>query len=150
MSQSDKKPACADESLTSLTSSHSGVRTWVVCLCADWCGACQAYRAVFSQTAEAVSQTHPGCRFVWVDVEDQADLVGDLEIETFPTLLVGDSDSLSFFGAVTPQPDVLRRLVNSLLQPGAAQIAHRPATQRIIGQLADLPELWLRTESLNR
>lgn len=105
---------------------------------------------MFSQTAEAVFQTHRDCRFVWIDVEDQADLVDDLEIETFPTLLVGDSDGLNFFGAVTPQADVLRRLVSSLLQPGAAKIAHRPATQRIIGQLADSPELWLRTESLNR
>ena len=94
--------------------------------------------------------TYPDCRFVWIDVEDQADLVGDLEIETFPTLLVGNDEGLNFLGAVTPQPDVLRRMVNSLLEPGAARVAHRPATQRMIDQLADLPELWLRTESLKR
>ena len=105
---------------------------------------------MFSQTAEAVFQTHRDGRFVWIDVEDQADLVGDLEIETFPTLLVGNDEGLNFLGPVTPQPDVLRRLVSSLLQPGAAQIAHRPATQRIIGQLADFPGLWLRTDALNR
>ena len=122
----------------------------MVCLCADWCGACKAYRGVFSQLAEALVQTYPDCRFVWIDVEDQADLVGDLEIETFPTLLVGNDHGLNFLGAVTPQPDVLRRLVTSLLEPGATRTAHQPATQRIIDQLADLPEFWLRTESLNR
>ena len=94
--------------------------------------------------------TYPDCRFVWIDVEDQADLVGDLEIETFPTLLVGNDEGLNFLGPVTPQPDVLRRLVNSLLEPGAARVAHRPATQRIIDQLAACPELWLRTEQLKR
>lgn len=83
-------------------------------------------------------------------MEDQADLVGNLDIETFPTLLVGSSDGLNFLGAVTPQPDVLRRLLHSMLQPGAARLSHQPATQRIIDQLAELPELWLRTESLNQ
>ena len=100
--------------------------------------------------AKALGYTHPECRFVWIDVEDQADLVGDLEIETFPTLLVGNDEGLKFLGAVTPQPEVLRRMVNSLLQPGAPRLSHQPATQRIIGQLAVLPELWFHTESLNR
>ena len=94
--------------------------------------------------------TYPDCRFVWIDVEDQADLVGDLDIETFPTLLVASDEGLNFLGAVTPQPEVLRRLVTSMLKPGAAQMAHRAATQRIIDQLTDLPELWLRTEQLKR
>lgn len=146
MPQSDKNPTSADQSLTKPS---PGVAFWVVCLCADWCGACKAYRGVFSQVADALAKMHPDCRFVWVDVEDQADLVGDLEIETFPTLLAASIDGLNFLGAVTPQPGVLRRLVNSLLEPGAAQIEHRPATQRVIDQMADRPELWLRTESLN-
>ena len=147
MSQSDKNSTSSDESLN-LPS--VGIRSWVVCLCADWCGACKSYRGVFSQMAESLMDTYPDCRFVWIDVEDQADLVGDLEIETFPTLLVGNDEGLKFLGAVTPQPDVLRRMVNSLLQPGAARLSHQPATQRIIDQLADLPELWFHTESLNR
>ena len=72
-------------------------------------------------------------------MEDRADLVGDLDIETFPTLLVGNRDGLNFLGAVTPQSDVLRRLLHSLLQPDAARLAHQPATQRIIDQLAESP-----------
>ena len=147
MPQSDKNSTRADESLTP---PRPGIRSWVVCLCADWCGACKAYRGVFSQLAEGLMDTYPDCRFVWIDVEDQADLVGDLEIETFPTLLVGNDEGLNFLGAVTPQPDVLRRLVHSLLQLGAPRIAHQPATQRIIDQLAACPELLLRTESLKR
>ena len=112
----------------------------MVCLCADWCGACQAYRDVFSQTADALAPTYPDWQFVWIDVEDQADLVGDLDIETFPTLLVGNSDGLNFLGAVTPQLDVLRRLLHSLLQPDAARLTHQPATQRIIDRLAGRPK----------
>ena len=133
MPQSDKNSASADQSLTQ---PPGGIRSWVVCLCADWCGACKAYRDVFSELAGALAQTHPDCRFVWVDVEDQADLVGDLDIETFPTLLIGNRSGLNFFGAVTPQPDVLRRLLHSLLEPGAVRVAHQPATQRIFDRLA--------------
>ena len=147
MLKSDKNSTRADESLTP---PPPGIGSWVVCLCADWCGACKAYRDVFLQTAEALTDAYPDCRFIWIDVEDPADLVGDLEIETFPTLLVASDDGLNFLGAVTPQPDVLRRVVHSLLQPGAVRMEHQPATQRIIDQLADLPGLWLRTESLNR
>ena len=99
--------------------------------------------------AESLMDTYPDCRFVWIDVEDQSDLVGDLEIETFPTLLVGNVEGLKFLGTLTPQPDVLRRMVNSLLQPGAARLSHQPAAQRIIDQLAELPELWVHIESLN-
>lgn len=147
MPQSYKNSTSPDQSLIPPA---LGFRPWVVCLCADWCGTCKSYRGVFSQLAEALVQAYPECRFVWIDVEDQGDLVGDLEIETFPTLLVGNDEGLNFLGAVTPQPDVLHRLVTSLLEPGATRTAHRPATQRVIDQLADLPELWLRTESPNR
>lgn len=124
--------------------------SWVVCLCADWCRACKDYRGVFSQMAQELAEKYPDSRFVWIDVEDSADLVGDLDIETFPTLLVGNDHGLNFLGAVTPQPEVLSRLLHSLLEPGARRMVHRPATQRIIDRLADLPELWLQTELLSR
>ena len=113
----------------------------MVCLCADWCSACKAYRNVFSQVSNALAHTHSDCRLIWLDVEDQADLVGDLDIETFPTLLAGNERGLSFFGAVTPQADVLRRLIDSLLEPGAEQVVHLPETRRIIEQLEGLPQL---------
>ena len=147
MPQSDKNSTSADKSLTPPC---LRIRSWVVCLCADWCSACKAYRGVFSQLAEALAHNYPDCRFVWIDVEDQSDLVGDLEIETFPTLLVASDEGMNFLGAVTPQPEVLSRLLYSLLEPGARRMAHPPATQRIIDRLADLPELWLQTELLNR
>ena len=68
---------------------------WVVCLCADWCGLCRDYRAVLEEVAHRFS----GNRFVWLDIEDQADWVGDMDIETFPTLLVADTAGVLFFGS---------------------------------------------------
>src|SRR5256885_5693539 len=90
---------------------------WVVCLCAQWCGVCNQYRSTF---AELASQ-FPQMRFVWLDVEDREDVAGDLDIETFPSLLVADGERARFLGPVLPQAGVVARMLQSLAQdPGAA------------------------------
>lgn len=83
---------------------------WAVCLCANWCGTCRDYRPLFDDLA----RTHPQMRFVWVDVEDDADLAGDLDVETFPTLLIADGTKARFLGPLLPQAPVLARLLASL------------------------------------
>ena len=102
--------------------------TWqVVCLCAQWCGACREWRPLFDSVAAA----HPGLRFAWVDIEDQADAVAEVDIETFPTLLVAKGGQVRFYGAVQPSQVQLGRLLASLLadvRTGVAAIdARAPA-----------------------
>jgi len=100
-------------------------RWWAVCLCADWCGTCRDYRAVF----DALALEHPGVRFVWVDIEDEADVAGDLDVETFPTLLIAEGDAVRFLGPLLPQAPVLARLLASLRagQGGAVASAEAQA-----------------------
>ena len=93
-------------------------RRWVACLCADWCGICRDYRPVFEQ----VAAEHPGLPFLWLDIEEQAALVGDLDIETFPTLLIADGAALRFAGPLLPHAGTLARLVGSL-EADAAPVA---------------------------
>ncbi len=93
--------------------------TWVVCLCAAWCGVCRDYRAAFDE----IAASRPDARFVWVDVEDEADLAGDVDVDTFPTLLVGQRGSARFFGPLLPQAAVLRRLLESLSAPAGGTLA---------------------------
>lgn len=81
----------------------------VACLCADWCRICDSYRDDFA----ALRQQHPGVRFVWVDIEDDSELVDDLEVETFPTLLIGRGEQLCFVGPVLPQPAAAQRLIQA-------------------------------------
>jgi len=87
----------------------------LACLCAAWCRTCDAYRATLDGVvAELVDlgTLHPAR---WIDIEDEAGLVGDVDIETFPTLLVyDDAGRVRFAGPVTPQPETLRRLLLSL------------------------------------
>jgi hypothetical protein len=37
-------------------------------------------------------------RFAWLDIEDQSDLVGDLDIGNLPTVLMADAQGTRFFG----------------------------------------------------
>jgi thioredoxin-like negative regulator of GroEL len=83
---------------------------WVICLCAEWCGACREWRETFMQVAAA----HPQLRFAWVDVEDEADAMGDIDIETFPTVLIAREHQPLFLGPVQPSAAQLTRLIASL------------------------------------
>lgn len=81
----------------------------VACLCAQWCGTCTEYQPLFAQ----LQADFPGARFVWVDIEDEADLVDPIEVENFPTILIAQGEQPRFFGTVMPHLETLRRLIQS-------------------------------------
>ncbi|MBI1890663.1 MAG: thioredoxin family protein [Burkholderiales bacterium] len=84
--------------------------SWAIyCLCAEWCDVCKAYRVNFDAWADEQA-SH---RFIWIDIEDQADLVGDIDVENFPTLLFQYGDTVAFFGPVLPDIAVAKRLLAS-------------------------------------
>ena len=122
---------------------------WVVCLCADWCGVCRDYRAVFEQVSCTAASGGSATRFAWVDVEDHADLVGDLDVETFPTVLIANASGVRFLGPVTPQANVLLRLLESI---DSAADAHAAATAMpgaadcapLLKALPVRAELWIQ------
>ncbi|MEP6588521.1 MAG: thioredoxin family protein [Polaromonas sp.] len=114
--------------------------TWVICLCADWCGLCRDYQAVFAQMAAR----YPGFRFAWLDIEDQADLVGDIDVETFPTVLMADAQGIRFFGPLTPQAHTLSRLLDSLGSSSLQVAPHEPATRQLLEALKAAPEHWVK------
>ena len=76
----------------------------VLCLCAQWCGVCREFRVAF----EAAQARFPDLLFEFVDVEDEAAL-DELDIETFPTLVMGTADSIVFAGPILPQAGTLER-----------------------------------------
>jgi thioredoxin 1 len=92
---------------------------WVVaCLCAAWCGTCNDYQAGFTAWAEQ----RPDIRFVWIDIEDQADVVGDLDIVNFPTLLIQRGDIVAFFGTVLPDLRLADRLLLAQVEKSDAML----------------------------
>lgn len=82
----------------------------VVCYCAAWCDTCTAYRVKF----DALADTHPATLFIWVDIEDHADWLGEEDVENFPTLSVRLGERHVFFGPMLPHIGHLERLLDSL------------------------------------
>ena len=88
-----------------LPADHDSDDFLVICLCAEWCGICRDYRPAFL----AMAADFPGTQFRWLDVEDHADLLGDREIENFPTLHIQRGNDVLFFGTMLPHHAHLRR-----------------------------------------
>ena len=111
---------------------------WIVaCLCAAWCGTCAAYRATFDDLAAR----HPDKFFVWIDIEDQADLVGDLDVENFPTLLIQHHELVAFYGTMLPDAGIAHRLLQSTAAQSDIELQHLTSNN---------PEraAWQRTSNL--
>ena len=106
-------------------------RGLVVCLCAAWCGVCGDYRARFTQ----VQAKFPLLEFVWIDIEDEADLLHPLDIEDFPTLLLAVGEEPRFFGPLTPQSEMLERLVRAQIQDAGAPALTNPAVVALLGRI---------------
>ncbi len=109
----------------------------IACLCANWCGTCRDYGATFDA---AIATLGAAGRGMWIDIEDDASLVEDVDVENFPTLLIARGGRLLFFGTITPQPATLARLMSSALAdalPAPASIPEVEAlVQRLVGRAA--------------
>jgi thioredoxin 1 len=88
----------------------------VVCLCAAWCDTCTEFRVAFDR----IAGRHPDMRFVWLDIEDDSDLCGDIDVENFPTLAIYRGDALLHFGVSLPQEGTVARLVDAMAAAGEA------------------------------
>jgi thioredoxin len=107
----------------------------VACLCAAWCRLCDDYRAVLESLADELDRASVAVHWHWVDIEDEADLIGDVDVETFPTIIVADDAQVRFAGAVEPQRETLRRLLRATIAD-APPNAGWPAVTSVVDALA--------------
>jgi thioredoxin 1 len=104
-------------------------QTVVVSLCAAWCDTCSEFRVRYEQLA----QVRPRITFVWLDIEDDAEFVGDIDVENFPTLAIYRGADLLHFGVSLPQAGTVRRLIDAI----AASATPSPGAPQPAAQLPD-------------
>ena len=102
----------------------------VVCFCAAWCDTCDGVRAALQRIAAA----DPTNDYIWLDIEDDAPLIGEIEIDNFPTFAVYRDGEPVFFGVSPPQEGVIRRTLGAF-RSGDRQPIEAPEP------IAKLPEL---------
>ena len=108
----------------------------LACLCAAWCRLCDEYAQVIAEVKRDAAWAGVDLRWHWIDIEDQADLVGEVDVETFPTWVIADAEGVRFAGPVEPQPDTLRRLLRAtVLQPQAGVPATAPEVAAFAARL---------------
>ncbi len=104
-------------------------RVVVVSLCAAWCDTCAQFRVAF----ERIALARPGTTFVWLDIEDDSAVCGDIDVENFPTLAVFLGATPLHFGVSLPHEGTVARLVDALvvrpvpMQDPPAEVAALPA-----------------------
>ena len=109
-------------------------RLVVVSFCAAWCDTCNEFRASF----ERLAQARPQMAFVWLDIEDDAAVAGDVDVENFPTLAVYRGGVPVHFGVSLPLESTVLRLIDALAGSGDAMRGAPPAVAELPAQMTAL------------
>lgn len=99
-------------------SSESLRRIEVAFICATWCATCREFLPQVQRLADA----NPHASFLALDVEADADLLGDIDVDDFPTLVVAHPRGVLYYGPTVPQVPVVQRLLDDLLGRDAAPL----------------------------
>ncbi|MFC4273700.1 thioredoxin family protein [Achromobacter aloeverae] len=102
----------------------------VACFCAAWCDTCREYRPKLDELAAL----WPQFAFAWIDIEDHADLLGDEDVENFPTILVQIGGRTVFYGPMLPHIGHLERLLGTLDAGSPVVPTQLPDVRALLGR----------------
>jgi len=114
-----------------------GTMTLAVALCAAWCDSCNEFRGTF----ERIAQARPEMYFLWLDIEDDSEICGDIDIENFPTLAIYRGARLLHYGVSLPQEGTVTRLIDAISERGETDAAAPQAVRDLPKRLAT----WIGT-----
>ena len=76
---------------------------------------------------------------MWLDIEDDAAIAGDIDVENFPTLAVFRNGLPTYFGVSLPHESTVLRLIDALVQSGVAVTDAPAAVTALPGALTSPP-----------
>ncbi|WP_114652174.1 thioredoxin domain-containing protein [Polynucleobacter necessarius] len=81
----------------------------LILFCAEWCGSCREFKEHFNSiNADGLSK-------VWLDIEDEASLINEINIDNLPTILaVSDDGHTYFFGEIPPNKTFLEKILQDI------------------------------------
>lgn len=89
-------------------------------------------------------------RFCWLDVEIDTEIVGDLDIENFPTLMIHRGSSVLFYGVIRPMAENLVRLLELISGFSAAECHDYTRANSMHRQWQSSPEIRHLIEHTSR
>jgi thioredoxin reductase (NADPH) len=117
--------------MQSFSAHEHGSGLLVVCFCAAWCDTCDGVRAALERMAARDTANS----YIWLDIEDDAALMGDIEVENFPTFAIYSEGRPLFFGVSPPQEGVIVRTLAAFASGDARTIEVPEAVLRLPGML---------------
>ncbi len=83
----------------------------IVCYCAEWCRTCEAFKTAFATLSSEYNEQYA---FVYIDVEDHYEMLGDEDIDNFPTILIQRGETNHYFGEILPYASHLKQLIDKV------------------------------------
>lgn len=109
-------------------------RLAVLFLCAAWCDTCGDFHA----TAQRLADSHPDIVFAWLDIEDDEAIVGDVDVENFPTLAIVRGETVLHFGVSLPHEAGVARLIEEMMVREQAASDVPDAVRAMVAALRDM------------
>ena len=91
---------------------QSSPRLLVACFCAAWCRTCDDYVHVMDALKVRYANQ---ADFFWIDIEDQAEVLDNIDVENFPTLLISSESQVYFWGTLLPHATTAMQLIDRVL-----------------------------------
>jgi len=101
----------------------------VAVLCAAWCSTCREFQLVIDR----VRLARPDLRYVWLDIEEDSEACGEIEVETFPTLAIFRDEALLHFGPSLPHEQAFVRLLDEMANDSRQPLARAPEEIAVLG-----------------
>lgn len=102
------------------------MKTDLVIFCAAWCGVCRDLNKIW-----LTQPNNLNIQMYWVDIDDYADQLEEIEFESFPYIATFKNKKLSFFGTALPNIAVIKKIAHQT-QCAELDLQHQSVLENLL------------------